>query len=102
LSAHERALLDRAVDRAMIVEAAQDMVREHDRPSHSTLLLEGGANRYLLLPSGRRQILALHIAGHFLDLHSFPLKIMDHSVAAVTRCKISLAPHETLQEITET
>jgi CRP-like cAMP-binding protein len=102
LSEQERAVLDRAVDRVMIVEAGQDMVREHDRPTHSTLLLEGWAHRYMLLPSGRRQILALHIGGDFLDLHSFPLKVMDHSVAALTRCKVSLVPHEALQEITQT
>jgi CRP-like cAMP-binding protein len=79
-----------------------DLVREGDRPTESSLLLDGFAARYKLLRNGRRQITALHIPGDFVDLHSFLLKKMDHGVVALTRCRVGLVPHSTLHEITET
>nr|CAD6437873.1 Crp/Fnr family transcriptional regulator [Rhizobium sp. Q54] len=77
----------------------EDLVREHDRPAFSSLLLDGWAYRYQILANGRRQITAVHIPGDFVDLHSFLLKTMDHGVAALTACKVALVPHETLRKV---
>src|SRR4051794_22980211 len=98
LSEVEKAILIRACARTAEYRDGEDMARAHDRPTASTLLLDGWAHRYVILRSGRRQILALHMAGDFVDLHAFPLKIMDHAVAAIGRCRVSLVPHEILQE----
>jgi CRP-like cAMP-binding protein len=81
--------------------ADEDIVREGDRPSESSLLLEGISCRYRLLSNGRRQITALHVPGDFVDLHSFLLKTMDHGVSAITPCRYALVPHEALRVITE-
>ncbi|WP_046865621.1 Crp/Fnr family transcriptional regulator [Microvirga massiliensis] len=101
LSEAEREVLEGAVARVKEIGADEDMVREGDRPTESTLLLEGFAARYKILASGKRQITAIHIGGDFIDLHSFLLHTMDHSILALTPCKIAVVPHGTLREITE-
>ena len=100
LSEKERAILERASGRTVEFGADQDIVCEHDRPSYSTLILEGWAARCTILDDGRRQITALHIPGDFVDLHSFLLKVMDHGVVALTPCKAAAVDHKILQEIT--
>jgi CRP-like cAMP-binding protein len=97
----EQALLD-AFAGFRDVPADQDLVGEGDRPTASTLLLEGFAARYRTLGDGRRQITSLHVSGDFVDLHSLLLRKMDHSILALTPCRIALAPHEALRTITET
>jgi CRP-like cAMP-binding protein len=101
LSDEERQVIDEAISHFIDVEADVDFVREHDRPTVSSLLVSGWACRYNTLADGRRQILALHISGDFVDLHSFPMKRMDHSVATLTRCRFAIVPHENLRRITE-
>src|SRR5690606_13153704 len=80
----------------------EDIVREGDRPKDSCLLLDGFAARYKMMADGRRQITAIHMAGDFVDLHSFILKIMDHGILALSACRVAYVPHATLQRITET
>jgi CRP-like cAMP-binding protein len=67
----------------------------------STMLLEGWAARVRDLPNGQRQITELHVAGDFVDLHSFTLKRLDHEIVALTPCKLANVPHEHLRAITE-
>lgn len=102
ISADERRVLDRAIVRVREVPRDQDIVRDGARVNESVLLLDGMAARYKMLGGGRRQISAIHVAGDFVDLHSFLIKVMDHGVTALTTCTVALVPHETLKEITET
>jgi CRP-like cAMP-binding protein len=101
LSDDERQLLEGAVAKPRLVNKGEDIVREGDRPTESILLLEGFAGRYNLLRNGKRQITALHVPGDFVDLHSFLIKKMDHSVLAITSCSVGFVPHEFLRDITE-
>jgi CRP-like cAMP-binding protein len=73
-----------------------------DRPAASTILIEGWAARSKTLEDGARQITSIHIPGDFVDLHGFLLHKMDHSVVALTPCRIAAVPHENLCWITET
>ena len=102
LDEDERLFLIELVGDERSFSAGQDLVAESSRPSYSTLLLDGFAARYKLLRSGKRQITAIHIAGDFVDLHSFLLKAMDHGVIALSTCRVAVVPHRTLLEITET
>ena len=102
LSNEERSILEAAVGRTFSAPAKQDIVREGDRPVQSTVLLSGLVTRYRLLPDGGRQITAIHVPGDFIDLQSFPLKLMDHSLGALTDCTLATMPHSALTEITET
>ncbi len=67
----------------------------------STLLLEGIVCRFKDLANGGRQISAIHVPGDFVDLHSLTLKKLDHSVMALTPCKVATASHSGLRAITE-
>ncbi|MXQ14142.1 helix-turn-helix domain-containing protein [Microvirga makkahensis] len=101
LSDEEKQFLEGAVVRARVVSKGEDIIREGDRPTESTVLLEGFAARYSLLRNGKRQITGLHVPGDFVDLHSFLVKKMDHAVLAITPCSVGFVPHETLREISE-
>ncbi len=102
LTEAEARALDEAVSHRIEVDADVELVRQ-DEISHQSLLLEQGwACRYGALPDGRRQILALHVSGDFVDLQSFPLKRMDHTVATLSRCRIAVYPHENLRRLSET
>ena len=100
LSAEEELALRGVLSDVVAEPADRDIVREHDRQTKSHLLLEGWAGRYITLADGRRQIVAIHVPGDFVDLHSFPLQVMDHSVATFTPCRIAFAPHERLRAVT--
>lgn len=101
LSDEEKRVLESAITRVRVVEADEDIVREGDHPSESNLLLDGFAARYKIFSNGRRQITAIHVAGDFVDLHSFLLKTMDHGVLALTPCRVAVVPHATLEKITD-
>jgi CRP-like cAMP-binding protein len=101
MSDEEKQALENAAGRVREVPADDDMAREGDRPTESTLLLEGFAARYKLLSNGKRQITAIHVPGDFIDLHSVLLKTMDHGVVALMPCKLCLFPHDGLRDITE-
>jgi cAMP-binding proteins - catabolite gene activator and regulatory subunit of cAMP-dependent protein kinases len=97
----EREVLRNSVARTKVVDADVDLVAEGSKPTESTLLVSGFAARYSHVADGRRQILAIHVAGDFIDLHSFLLKRMDHGIYAMSTCTVAAVPHERLAEITE-
>lgn len=101
LDAAEVAALEAAVARTATFTAKQIMVRRQVPLTQCTLLLEGFVERYRDTPEGRRQILAIHVPGDFVDLHSYPLKRLEHSVAALTDVKVALFPHPAIRALTE-
>lgn len=101
LSEEERSTILAAAAGARTFQAGEDLVCQGDRPSFSTLVVSGMTGRYSTVEDGGRQITGLHIAGDFVDLHSFPLQLMDHSVTAITYCEVVTFPHTRLLEITE-
>lgn len=101
LDTREVAALAECVSRITDYAAGQDIVREHDYCTESSLLISGWAYRYSDLADGRRQTLALHMAGDFVDLHSFQLRRMDHSVRTLSAATVASVPHENLTRITE-
>jgi CRP-like cAMP-binding protein len=101
VSAEEKDALVAAAQTSKTYPARSTIVREGDRPKVSTLVVSGMSARYKLTREGQRQITCLHMAGDFVDLHSFPLKIMDHTVGAVTDCVVLEFPHQGILEITE-
>ncbi|WP_296597553.1 Crp/Fnr family transcriptional regulator [Phenylobacterium sp.] len=101
LGERERVALAQAVSKRIVAEADVDLVREDEVCDRSMLLEEGWACRYGALPDGRRQILSIHVPGDFVDLQSFPLKRMDHTVATLSRCRIAIYPHKNLLRISE-
>jgi CRP-like cAMP-binding protein len=82
--------------------AGRTIIRSGTTLSASTLLVEGIVCRYKDLADGQRQIMELHIAGDFVDLHGFLLKRLDHNIGTMTPVRIALVPHDALRGITET
>lgn len=101
LSVEEREVLGSAPAQFKNFTRGADLVQEGDELNFSVLLVDGWAGRVKGLVDGQRQILSLNISGDFIDLHAFPLKVQDHSVVALTDCRVALFPHETLTRITE-
>ncbi|GAA0312049.1 Crp/Fnr family transcriptional regulator [Sphingomonas oligophenolica] len=101
LSEAEAASLEASVSRTVEYRAKQVIVRQQVPLTQCTLLLEGFIERFKDTPEGRRQILAIHVPGDFVDLHSYPLKRLEHSVAALTPVKVALFPHPAIRGLTE-
>lgn len=101
LSSEEEAAIRGLVSDQRTVHADAIVIPMFVPQDHSTLLLEGLMCRYKDLRNGQRQITELHVAGDFVDLHSFTLKYLDHDVLALTPCRIGIVPHERLRAVTE-
>jgi len=102
LAAEEKAALQNLPWRTKVFARNEEIVRERSRPAESCLLVEGFAARCGFLSDGRRQLTAVHLAGDFVDLHGLLLKVMDHTVTALTPCRFLFVEHAALQRITET
>ncbi|MDJ0277166.1 Crp/Fnr family transcriptional regulator [Sphingomonas sp. 2R-10] len=101
ISPEEEAVIRASLGEVRDLPANHTCIRAGERLYSSTLLLDGLMYRYKDLPGGERQITELHVAGDFLDLHSFSLKQLDHNVMTLTPCRVVLVPHARLTEITE-
>jgi CRP-like cAMP-binding protein len=101
LTDNERRTLVAAAGDEVRFPAGADLVREGARPDVSMLVLDGFTTRYRDAADGSRQIMAIHIPGDFVDLHSFLLREMDHSVGALSACRVMRFPHANLRTITE-
>lgn len=73
------------------------LVPEGTVPTESCVLIEGLAGRTMLNKEGQSQIVALHVRGDFVDLHSLALQVMDHSVTALTDCEAIFAAHDDIR-----
>lgn len=99
LDGEERAALEASAAGVVTYAARQIVVRAHEDLSHSTLLLEGIMCRYRDDRRGLRQLVAIHIAGDFVDLHGYPLQSLDHDVATLTPVTVATFPHENLDTL---
>jgi CRP-like cAMP-binding protein len=102
VSAAEEGALRSAVADLRDYPADRTIIREGQELGESTLLLDGLVCRYKDLRNAERQITALHVPGDFVDLHSFPLKRLDHNIMTLTPCRVAMVPHARLTRITET
>jgi CRP-like cAMP-binding protein len=99
VTAEEEKVLRALVSETREVPAKSTVIRARQRLTKSTLLLEGLMCRYKDLSEGQRQISELHVAGDFVDLHSFTLKHLDHNIMALSPCRIAVVPHERLRAL---
>lgn len=101
ISAEEEAALRAGIINARRVEPDEIIIPAGVEVNESTLLLDGWTARIHDLADGQRQISELHVAGDFIDLHSFTLKRLDHDVVALTQGMVAVMPHDRLRAITE-
>jgi len=99
LEVDERARLEAAISEIQTLLPRTNIVHAGDQVQHSTLLIEGFMSRYIDDRRGLRQLVAVHVPGDFVDLHAFPLKILDHDVATMTASTVAIVPHVQLDAI---
>lgn len=95
----ERTLLEESIAEVKTVGPREIIVRAGERLEQSTLLIEGFMSRYIDDRRGLRQLVAVHVPGDFVDLHSYPLKTLDHDVATMTAATLAIVPHSALDRI---
>ena len=81
------------------LDAANYLVREGEPPQVCYLLISGFAYRHKVTGEGERQIIAVHMAGDFLDLQNSMLEVADHNVQALTRCEVASVPVAALRAL---
>jgi CRP-like cAMP-binding protein len=101
IGSEEEEVLRASVSEIHEYPEGRTIVRTGTTLSASTLLIDGIVCRYKDLADGQRQIMELHVAGDFVDLHGFLLKQLDHNVGAMTPIRVASVPHDRLRQITE-
>ncbi|MBK6413061.1 Crp/Fnr family transcriptional regulator [Sphingopyxis sp.] len=101
LTADERARIEGAIGEVKTLAPRKIIARAGEPLHQSTLLIEGVMSRYLDDRQGLRQLVAIHLPGDFLDLHAFPLKVLEHDVATLTSATVATISHAQLEAITQ-
>lgn len=99
LTPEERDALEGAIAEARTFPAGHLVVRQGEPVGVSILLVEGFMTRHVDSPDGRRHMVTVHVPGDFVDLHAYPLKQLDHDVAALTDIRVAVIPHAALDRI---
>jgi CRP-like cAMP-binding protein len=102
VSANEEHVLRSAILTVLEVGKDETFVRADVPLTNSNILLEGLVCRYRDMANGERQVTEVHVPGDFVDLHSFPLQRLDHSIMALVPSRVAVVPHDRLRAITET
>ncbi|MDI3558945.1 Crp/Fnr family transcriptional regulator [Bradyrhizobium sp. Arg816] len=79
--------------------AETPVVRDGERATDCCLIADGFCARSKTIPSGKRQILSIHIPGEIPDLMSLFLHVMDHDLSTLTPCTLGFIKHETLRKL---
>ncbi len=97
----EAALLEDKMHETASFSAGDYLVHEDERITYSSLILEGFACRCKVSEDGQRQIMQIQIPGDFVDLHSYPLEVLDHSIATLSNCRIVKFPHAEISRVVD-
>jgi len=101
LTTGEQALLEGTISEVRSVAARTVLVRKGVELEHSTLLLKGLLSRHVDDRHGQRQFVSVHLAGDLVDIHAYPMKRLDHDVAALSDADVAIMPLTALKAITE-
>ncbi len=95
-TAAERATLERAIVEVRSVAARTVLTRRGEILETSTILLKGFLSRHVDDRQGHRQFMSLQVPGDLVDFHAYPMKFLDHDVAALSDVQIALIPHSAI------
>jgi CRP-like cAMP-binding protein len=101
LTEAQRSALEEAVSDRRRLPPRSVLIDRGEVLRHSTMLVEGFMIRFIDDQDGERQIVAFHVPGDFVDLHGYPLEILDHGIASVTEAEVAIVPHRALETLTE-
>lgn len=97
----EKDVLEAAVERVETLPPRTIVINRGQRVRYSTLLLDGTMCRYMDARDGFRQLVALQVPGDFVDLHGYPLEMLDHDVGTLSEVRVAVIPHARLDTITQ-
>ncbi len=100
LDADERAAILGLPFTVKTMERSHYIVREHDKATHSCVMLSGYSVRTKIVGNGGRQIVAIHMKGEMVDLQNSLLECADHSVQMLTAGKVAMIPREAIIRLT--
>lgn len=100
LNADDRAAIMALPFRLKSLERNHHLVREHDRTTHSCVMLSGFSVRTKIVGTGNRQIVAIHMKGEMVDLQNSLLECADHSVQMLTSSRVAVIPREAIIQLT--
>ena len=95
----EREALEDAISEVIELPARTTLVKRGEKVDRSYYLVDGFMIRYLQDRGGYRQSAGIQVAGDWVDLHSFPMKRLDHDVATLGPVKLAVFRHERLQQL---
>jgi CRP-like cAMP-binding protein len=78
------------------VKTYTDFVRLGQKTDHACLIVAGLVGRFDQTANGKRQIIALHIAGDMADLHSLVIPTVSWALQALSPTTILSVPHAAL------
>ena len=99
LSAEDAAALAHGFGPPRALDRGEQLLREGDRPTALSVLCEGVAQAFRIVPAGGQQTLALFVPGDMLDACAFVLGTSDVAVCAITPIKIMQIPHARLEQL---
>ncbi|WP_265561642.1 Crp/Fnr family transcriptional regulator [Sphingomicrobium arenosum] len=99
ISVDDRAALETAIEDVIEVEGPRRLVSRAEEVEVSYYLVDGYMARYLDDKRGYRQSVGFQVPGDWVDLHSFPMKRLDHDVVPLDRAKVAIFRHDRLREL---
>lgn len=88
LTSEEKLALSGTTLRARRLIRGTDLPLEDERSDMTSVLLAGFACRYVVLPNGRRQILAYLLPGDFCDFRARDASFPDHGIGTLAAVKV--------------
>ncbi|MFT3975059.1 MAG: helix-turn-helix domain-containing protein [Amaricoccus sp.] len=99
LDDRERACLEAAITETRTYGRRRTVIRHGTAIDVSLYLMRGTMCRYIDNNHGDRQLVSIQVPGDFVDLHGYPLKVLDHDVATVTEVEVALFRHADLDAL---
>lgn len=88
LSESDRRAIEDSISSVTSFRAGEDISPEGGRPTHVRMMLSGWARRYKTLSTGHQHTMAFLIPGDLCDVHITLLDVMDHSIGALSTCRV--------------
>jgi CRP-like cAMP-binding protein len=99
LDARERQRLDAAIAETRTYGRRRNVIRHGTPLDVSLYLVRGYMCRYIDNNQGDRQLVSIQVPGDFVDLHGYPLKLLDHDVCALTEVEVAVFRHADLDRL---
>jgi len=99
LDDRERQRLEAAISEVRTIGKRRTVIRHGAPLDISLYLVRGYMCRTIDNNQGDRQLVSIQVPGDFVDLHGYPLRVLDHDVSTLTEAEIAVVPHANLDTL---